>query len=74
VTTIIESKPLFTEINVIIVNEDLGLGWERSWPKRRIHRITKRHEEFMWSLPEPVIKTLNIKDVWKNVKTGNRDI
>jgi hypothetical protein len=71
VTTIIESKPLFTEINVIIVNEDLGLGWERSWPKRRINRIAERHEKFMWSLPEPVIKTLKIKDSWKNLKMGD---
>jgi len=72
VTTIIESKPLFTEINVIIVNEDLGLGWERSWPKRRINRIAERHEKFMWSLPEPVIKTLRIKDAWKNLKRRGR--
>jgi len=68
VTTIIENKPLFTEINVIIVNEDLGLGWERSWPKGRINRIVERHEKFMWSLPEPVIKTLNISDSWTNLK------
>jgi hypothetical protein len=68
VTTIIENKPLFTEINVIIVNEDLGLGWGRSWPKGRINRIAERHEKFMWSLPEPVIKTLKIKDSWKNLK------
>jgi hypothetical protein len=31
---VIEGKPLFTDLNVIIVNEDLGLGWDPSWPKK----------------------------------------
>lgn len=73
VTTIIESKPLLTEINVMIVNEDLGLGWDRSWPKRRINRIAEHHEKFMWSIPKPVIKTLNLKDVWKSIRISKRN-
>jgi hypothetical protein len=68
VTTIIESKPHFTEINVMIVNEDLGLGWDRSWPKKRINRIAAKHERFMWTIPKPVRETLNFKDIWKTVR------
>lgn len=71
VTTIIEGKPLLTEINVIVVNEDLGNGWERSWPKKRINRIASRHEKFIWVLPKSVGETLNIKDAWRAVMPGN---
>lgn len=74
VTTIIESKPLFTEMNVIIVNEDLGLGWDRSWPKRRINGIAAKHEKFMWTIPKPVRATLNLKDIWETVRTTQQNI
>jgi hypothetical protein len=70
VTTIIESKPLFTEIHVMIVNDDLGLGWDRSWPKRRINRIAAEHERFMWTIPKPVRETLNLKDLWKAARVN----
>ncbi len=46
--TIIESKPLFTDLNVVIVNEDLGLGWDPSWPKDRIMRILENYKKFVW--------------------------
>jgi hypothetical protein len=68
VTSIIESKPLLTEINVIIVNEDLGLSWDASWPMERIKKIAKKHERFAWSLPKKVIDTADRKALWKLVK------
>ena len=46
--TIIESKPFFTDLNVVIVNEDLGLGWDPSWPKDRITRILENYKKFVW--------------------------
>lgn len=46
--TIIENKPLRTELNVVIVNEDLGLGWDPSWPEDRIKRIIDNHKNFLW--------------------------
>jgi hypothetical protein len=46
--TIIEGKPLRTKIHVVIVNEDLGLGWDPSWPKDRIMQIIERHKRFFW--------------------------
>lgn len=67
VTTIIERKPLLTEINVIIVNEDLGLAWDRSWPKKRIDSIVSRHEKFMClcPLPRTVLEKTDIKELWR---------
>lgn len=37
--TVIESKPSQTNLNVILVNRDLGLGWDPSWPEERIAAI-----------------------------------
>lgn len=46
--SVIEGKPLFTDLNVVIVNEDLGLGWDPSWPKDRILRIIENYKKFVW--------------------------
>lgn len=46
--TIIESKPFFTDLYVVIVNEDLGLGWDPSWPKDRIMQIVENYKKFVW--------------------------
>jgi hypothetical protein len=46
--TIIESKPFFTDLYVVIVNEDLGLGWDPSWPKERIMQILENYKKFVW--------------------------
>lgn len=46
--TIIEGKPFHTDLNVVIVNEDLGLGWDPSWPEERIIRIMENYKKFVW--------------------------
>ena len=51
VTTIIEHKPLFTDIHVVIVDQDLGLGWDSSWPQERISAIADYHMKFVCPLP-----------------------
>jgi hypothetical protein len=51
VFTIIEGKPLGTNINVIIINEDLGLAWDESWPKKRISRIIEEYKRYVWIPP-----------------------
>jgi hypothetical protein len=48
---VIEGKPLFTDLNVIIVNEDLGLGWDPSWPSNRIEKILVNYKRFVWIPP-----------------------
>lgn len=68
ITTIIESKPLLTDINVIVVNEDLGLSWDRSWPQERIKKIAKKHEKFMWTLPQEIEETVDREAMWKLLK------
>ena len=49
--TIIEGKPFTTEIHVVIVGEDLGLGWDPSWPDERIQRIIENHKKHNWLPP-----------------------
>ena len=67
VTTIIESKPLLTDVNVVIINEDLGLGWDQSWPKKRIQGIAMRHEKWKWTVPNKVVETVDHKAMWEAV-------
>jgi len=48
IVSIIEKRPWRTEISVILVNEDLGLSWDETWPKDRIRRIKSNYEKVTW--------------------------
>ncbi len=48
VTVIVEKKPPLTDLKVILVDDDLGLGWDPDWSPEHIERIKKRYEEFDW--------------------------
>jgi hypothetical protein len=48
VTSIIEKRPWRTEISVILVDEDLGLSWDETWPEDRIRRIKSNYEKVTW--------------------------
>ncbi len=48
VTVIIEKKPPLTDLKVVVVNDDLGLGWDPKWPPERIEAIRKKYEQFDW--------------------------
>jgi hypothetical protein len=48
VFTIIEGKPSQTDLNVILVSQDLGLGWDPSWPQERIAKILESYKQFVW--------------------------
>ncbi|OFW56436.1 MAG: hypothetical protein A2133_11420 [Actinobacteria bacterium RBG_16_64_13] len=75
VTTIIERRPAHTDLHVVVVDEDLGLGWDRSWPEERIRSIAARHEEFMSLCPLPVcaLEPGSSERLWEMAKTkGSR--
>jgi len=48
VTTVMEKKPWRTDISVILVDEDLGLGWDEAWQKERIQSIKSNYERVTW--------------------------
>jgi hypothetical protein len=48
ITIIVEKKPPLTDLKVIVVNDDLGLGWDPAWPADRIDEIRKKYEKFDW--------------------------
>jgi hypothetical protein len=48
---IIEGKPYFTDLSVVIVNEDLGLGWDPAWGQSRINHIIQSYKRFVWVPP-----------------------
>jgi len=56
VFTVIEGRPLRCEINVVIVNEDLGLAWDESWPKKRIDRIIENYKRGVWIPPANLVR------------------
>ena len=45
VTTVIEKKPTFTDIAIVLVGKDLGLGWDPDWPEERKERIKSVYRE-----------------------------
>lgn len=45
VTSFIEKKPLKTNIKIVLVDGDYGLGWDASWEKGRIEDIYDRYAE-----------------------------
>lgn len=49
ITVIVEKKPLFTDFSVILINEDLGLGWDPIWDGNRIHTISDNYYRNSWS-------------------------
>lgn len=50
ITTILEKKPLSTEIAIILVGEDIGLGWDPEWPEERRERIASAYKDEMKKL------------------------
>jgi hypothetical protein len=47
VTTIIERKPSSSDIAIVLVGEDLGLGWDPDWPEDRKERIASVYQRQM---------------------------
>ena len=45
VTTIIEAKPRMTQISIILVGEDMGLGWNPDWKEERKENILSVFKE-----------------------------
>jgi len=43
ITTIIEKKPRRTEFAIVLVGQDLGLGWDPDWPEERKERIASAY-------------------------------
>jgi len=48
VTTILERCPTYTPVTVVLVDADLGLGWDATWPEERIEGIYSRCAELTW--------------------------
>jgi hypothetical protein len=57
ITTIISKKPPSVDFAIVLVGEDLGLGWDPDWPEERIEKITSAYraemEKFRASFAPP---------------------
>jgi hypothetical protein len=65
ITVILEKKPPYKDLTVIIVDEDLGLGWDPEWPDQRIKEIRRRYEQFDWPYTSAHRRS---KEVYKNIE------
>jgi hypothetical protein len=48
ITMIIEKRPGLTDLKVILIDDDLGMGWDPAWSEERINAIRNKYEEFDW--------------------------
>lgn len=48
VTVVLERCPTYTPTTVVLVDADLGLGWDENWPQERIGRIFGACSELTW--------------------------
>ena len=57
VTTILWKKPPMMDFTILLVDEDLGLGWDPDWPQERIEKIQETYrtemQKFLATLPPP---------------------
>jgi hypothetical protein len=49
--TVLEFQPKSQRIHVVLVNLDLGLGWDESWPDGRIGNIIEEYKKLVWVPP-----------------------
>ena len=57
VTTILWKKPPLMDFTILLVDDDLGLGWDPDWPQERIEKIQETYrtemQKFLATLPPP---------------------
>ncbi len=44
IMTVLHKKPPMTDFTIVLVGEDLGLGWDPAWPRERIERIQTTYQ------------------------------
>jgi hypothetical protein len=49
VTVILERKPAHNDFSIILIDEDLGLGWNPTWDSKRINAIESNYLNNSWS-------------------------
>jgi hypothetical protein len=48
VVAILEGKLMMTDTTVVLIGEDLGLGWDPQWPQERIDKIWENYVAKCW--------------------------
>jgi hypothetical protein len=49
VTIILEKKPALPKFSIVLINQDLGLGWDPSWDEKRINEIKSNYYQNAWA-------------------------
>jgi hypothetical protein len=61
ITTILSKKPpMVQEFAIVVIGQDLGLGWDPSWPQERIDKVKNAYLEewgkMFANMPKPPVK------------------
>ncbi|MGD2072246.1 MAG: lactate utilization protein, partial [Candidatus Thorarchaeota archaeon] len=49
IETVIARKPMYSDVHILIIDEDLGLSWDPHWSAGRIQKIQKAYEDHVWT-------------------------
>jgi hypothetical protein len=49
IQTVITRAPMYTDMTVFLIDEDLGLSWDAQWPAERIDNIQKGYLRHVWN-------------------------
>jgi hypothetical protein len=53
VTVVLERCPTYTPVTVVLVDADLGLGWDEDWPRERVEQIYAACSALTWLKRQP---------------------
>jgi hypothetical protein len=66
---ILEKAPSDRDITIIIVDEDLGLGWNPAWPNDRIEQIKRNYEPFDWPFNSEYKQSPDLSKSFKRIRS-----
>ena len=53
ITVILEKRSMYTDLSIILINEDLGLSWNPTWDDKRISEIRSSYYQNSWAVFRP---------------------
>jgi hypothetical protein len=53
ITVILEKRSMYTDLSIILINEDLGLSWNPTWDDKRISEIRSSYYQNSWAFFRP---------------------
>jgi hypothetical protein len=49
IETVIARAPMYSDLHILVIDEDLGLSWDPRWSAERIQNIQKAYKDHVWT-------------------------